>query len=160
MENDKTKVLENFAQELKLGNVYYKRPALEKLQITNQNLPVDFVSSKGTFKFFPYNSETIRDYGWGCAWRAIQSVVNTQFALENLNYTLNFEDLFNFFGQKGNLLAIYCQAFPQEIGSNKYKALLGTNFAPHDLSSGWAEPFIGQLCLIYFKMPCNRVALL
>ena len=155
MESSKAKIIESLVRSLQGKPAFYKRPILEKIQPEKLNFPVDFTSSKGSFKFFPYNSETIRDYGWGCAWRAIQSIINTQFSLENLDITLNFEDLFNYFGQKETLLALFQSAFPNDVGSIKWEALLKTDFAPHDLESGWAEPFIGQLCLNYFKIPCE-----
>jgi len=152
MEKEREKKIEKLLADLRNLDVFYKRPLLEKLQPQYQNFILEVSTTKGSFIFFPYNSDTIRDYGWGCAWRCIQSIINSYFSLKSLDLSINFEDLFNFFGRKETLLALYIEAFPNEEQGLKHKALMETNFAPHDLSSGWAEPFIGYLCLCYFKM--------
>lgn len=103
------------------------------------------------FTFFPYNSEGVRDYTWGCAWRCIQSILYnlaSNLEIAPLN-TFTFKKMYNFFGRKEILIELYISSnFNKKTDFSK--TLENSNFAPFDLSSGWAEPFIGQLCLSYF----------
>ena len=147
---------ENLLKNLTLVKPTYKRKLLEKIIEEKQNYVDYFQSNHGNFIFYPYNSESIRDFGWGCAWRAIQSIVNNFFRINlKCELMISFEDLFNYFGNKATLLDLYCKLYSQEIDSLKHKALIEAKFAPHDNESGWAEPFIGHLCLYYFNVPSD-----
>jgi hypothetical protein len=80
------------------------------------------------------NRSHINDYGWGCAWRAIQTCLSPLVGRD-------FEKLYYFFGQAAKL---------EELYKDKHKKNLefsATKHAPHDISSGWAEPFIGEMVL-------------
>lgn len=96
--------------------------------------------SKGAI-FYGYNAESVRDYNWGCAWRAIQT------SLSGCGLNPSFLDLFHLFGPIHNLEKIYQDKYPHE------KLPLTHPFAPYDLSSGWAEPFIGHMVMHFYGMP-------
>lgn len=121
---------------------------LNVLDEKNLNLPIPFNSIPNKVKyysenaiFYGYNAEGIRDYGWGCAWRAIQTCLSP--------YKINpsFEDIFHLFGPLENLKNIYEDKYPTEELPNTKP------FAPHDLTSGWAEPFIGHMVMHYYNIP-------
>jgi hypothetical protein len=126
----------------------YKRDKLAPLQEQNRNLPIPLSSAPKPVKsfsksaiFYSYNAESIQDYGWGCAWRAIQTCLSA--------YKINpsFEELFHLFGPFENLKHIYEDKYPTEKLSNS------KSFAPYDLSSGWAEPFIGHMVMYFYDIP-------
>lgn len=97
---------------------------------------IDYASSK--VKFFPFNAEGVADFGWGCAWRSIQTCLATG----NIDITL--EELFHLFGKDEVLKFLYRDR-------NKGWELFNDQpFAPYDLLKGWAEPFIGQMALHFF----------
>lgn len=126
----------------------YKRTKLASLQEQHRNLPVRLSSAPKKVKYFSknaifygYNAEGIQDYGWGCAWRAIQTCLSA--------YKINpsFEELFHLFGPFENLKHIYGDKYPtKELFNSKL-------FAPYDLSSGWAEPFIGHMVMHFYDIP-------
>lgn len=126
----------------------YKRTKLTSLKKQDHNLPIPLSSAPKKVKYFSegatfygYNAEGIRDYGWGCAWRAIQTCLSA--------YKINpsFEELFHLFGPFENLKDIYGDKYPtQELSNSKL-------FAPYDLSSGWAEPFIGHMVMHFYDIP-------
>ena len=151
MENKNTSSFESLLFFVKTNSK--KQLILQALLPEQQNSIETFKSQNGTFIFYPYNSESIRDYGWGCAWRCIQSIINTHL-MNNSSpiLSITFEDLFNYFGQKEILLILYCKLHSKEFDKKKYESLVEAKFAPHELESGWAEPFIGYLCLDYFNM--------
>jgi hypothetical protein len=95
--------------------------------------------SKGA-TFYGYNAEGIRDYEWGCAWRAIQT------CLSAYNIYVPFENLFHLFGPANHLKFLYENKFPDE----ELKSL--KSFAPYDLRSGWAEPFVGDMVHFYYQV--------
>lgn len=126
----------------------YKRATLASLQEQEHNLPVPLASVAKKVKYFSenatfysYNAEGIRDYGWGCAWRAIQTCLSTY------KINISFEELFHLFGPFENLKKIYRNKYPtEEISNSKL-------FAPYDLSSGWADPFIGHMVMHFYDIP-------
>ncbi len=106
--------------------------------------------------YYGYNSESVMDFGWGCAWRCIQMLLRCELcntAQESL--MPSFENLFLNFGSKSVLVALY-----QKLHSLPAPpaCLQERKFAPHDLTSGWAEPFIGQLVLSHFGFPHSLIA--
>jgi len=126
----------------------YKRTKLASLKEQDHNLPIPLSSAPKKVKYFSkaatfygYNAEGIQDYGWGCAWRAIQTCLSA--------YETNpsFEGLFHLFGPFGNLQLIYEDKYPTEKLSDSKL------FAPYDLSSGWAEPFIGHMVMHFYGIP-------
>ncbi len=126
----------------------YTRPKLASLKKQDRNLPISLSSvpkrvtyfSEGA-TFYGYNAEGIRDHGWGCAWRAIQT------CLSAYNIKPSFEELFHLFGRLENLKEIYRDKYPEKELSNSKL------FAPYDLSSGWAEPFIGHMVMQFYDIP-------
>ena len=88
--------------------------------------------------FYGYNAEGVRDDGWGCAWRAMQT------CLSHYGIETPFAQLFHLFGPLKNLQRIYQDKYPKEILTSE-KA-----FAPYDLESGWGEPFIGEMMLHFY----------
>lgn len=120
---------------------------LEPLQESQRNIPIGIASvTKRTKAYsrnailYNYNSEGIRDYGWGCAWRAIQT------CLSSYKITFPFEELFHAYGSREKLEEIYQSKYPGEtFPTSKI-------FAPYELSNGWAEPFIGHLVLHHLNI--------
>jgi hypothetical protein len=55
------------------------------------------MNNKGIY--YPYNHEHL-DVGWGCAWRAIQTLLSTQ------QINCNFATLYSSFSEKNTLLSI------------------------------------------------------
>lgn len=126
----------------------YKREKLTPLNEEHRNLPIAIASIPKKVKYFAenttfygYNAEGVRDYGWGCAWRAIQT------CLSAYKIEVSFEDLFHLFGPLKTLKLIYQDKYPaEELSTSKL-------FAPYDLPSGWAEPFIGQMVMHFYNIP-------
>lgn len=152
MENEKAFVLQNLLNSLKISPPKYKRPTIEKLLPEQENSIETFISSKGEFLFYPYNSESIRDIGWGCAWRCIQSIINTNLMNYSPNLVLTFDNLYNYFGRKETFLNLYRELNSIDINDKRYKILLNNECSPHELESGWTEPLGGSFCLFYFKI--------
>ena len=125
----------------------YRRDAFEEIIPVDSN-PIKMVNNPPSnihhycakTIFYPFNAEGVRDHGWGCAWRAIQT------CLASSGISCSFEQLFHLFGKEDVLKFLY---------SNKYDGQILVNdkpFAPYDLLSGWAEPFIGQMAFHFFGM--------
>lgn len=102
------------------------------------NFPDGNVFYSRNVVFYGYNAEGIRDYKWGCAWRAIQT------SLSSYDLPIPFENLFHLFGPLRNLQRIYKDKYPRENLPSHLP------FAPYDTSSGWAEPFIGEMVMHFF----------
>lgn len=136
---------------------------MKKIEFLNKeykNEPEVYTTSKSIeVHFYPYNAESIRDWGWGCAWRCIQSLINTQFTFFKTDLFLSFEDMFYYFGDKDRLLSLFCELYSINSDDEKYKILMKNEFAPHETESGWAEPWIGHLCLHYFGMQSEIILL-
>ncbi|MBS0621814.1 MAG: hypothetical protein JSR80_02505 [Verrucomicrobia bacterium] len=90
--------------------------------------------------FYAYNSEGIRDYGWGCAWRSIQTCLSAYQKNED-RIKIEFESLFHLFGAHNHLLSIYKDKYSDKDPSGLC--------APYSLSSGWAEPLIGEMAMYF-----------
>ena len=122
----------------------YKSSKLLPLESAQKNMPIP-LPSKATF--YGYNAEGVHDVGWGCAWRAIQTCLSTY------QTPPSFEELFHLFGPRENLKQIYENKFPQKtLPDDKI-------FAPYDLSSGWAEPFIAQMVMHFYDIPSALVTI-
>ena len=103
--------------------------------------------------YYGYNTESVLDYGWGCAWRCIQMVLHTHLSILSSTASMpTFAQLFEEFGAKEKLMTLYKSLKPSEKDS---KYLEEKKFAPHDLELGWAEPFIGQLVLFRYGRCCE-----
>jgi len=166
----------------------YKRPQLKYLNekdicekgtisikniINENNLLNEFNSINKNFQnflenleIFFYNSESIEDYGWGCAWRCIQTLLKTLINYLNsnllfeykfnklLNTNINFDHLFLNYGERKGLETIFLNKNKiintnSKTNDNKdfelLKILKDKEFAPFDNTNGWAEPFILDL---------------
>ena len=97
--------------------------------------------------FYYYNSESVLDCGWGCAWRSMQTLLKFQQSIsgQNKDKEITFYNLFTNFGSKNFLLDTY-----KKMKNKNIEILQKTNFAPHENDSGWAEPFISQLISYHF----------
>ncbi len=108
--------------------------------------------------YYGYNSESTNDFGWGCAWRCIQMILCCELQRRHEESRMpTFEQLFLTCGSKTTLLSLYAALHnlsPAEIPASIQTA----TFAPHDLESGWAEPFIGQLALFHFGLKHQLLA--
>lgn len=102
------------------------------------HIPAGIDHHSSNVKFFPFNAEGIRDYGWGCAWRSIQT------CLAAAGVDLPLESLFHLFGKESHLKFLYSDKYSEgPLHHDK-------PFAPYELSSGWAEPFIGEMAFHFF----------
>lgn len=147
--NFKKKVISALPEHIKNQEEHpsYKRPKLIPLDDEKLNTPIvltvapegiEHFASKSTF--YGYNSEGIRDYRWGCAWRSIQT------CLSAYDVKVSFEEMFHLFGNTKNMDFLF---------SNKYsgeKLNSAAPYAPYDLKSGWAEPFIGQMAMHFYGL--------
>lgn len=128
--------------ELQESKSSYLCEKLECVTGDKLNLPVRLDKSpkgiglyaKGS-TFYAYNGEGVRDYGWGCSWRTLQT------SLSVLVEDLSFAQLFHTFGLRENLEKIYRNKYPNEFLTSSKP------FAPYELASGWAEPFIGEMVM-------------
>lgn len=134
----------------KIAKKQYQRSALVNLSAEQvnqlyrlENPPTGISNWTKNCTCYAYNSEGIRDYGWGCAWRTIQT------CLSSLNLEVPpFADLFHFFGRRENLMQLYMDSYGIDDLSREWT---DRPFAPYDLSNGWAEPFIGQMVLHHYQ---------
>uniref|UniRef100_A0A6C0K5X3 RING-type domain-containing protein n=1 Tax=viral metagenome TaxID=1070528 RepID=A0A6C0K5X3_9ZZZZ len=81
---------------------------------------------------YRYHSEGTDDFGWGCAWRSIQT------CLSHYGITITMADLYHRFGREESLIPLYRQIYPNHPWT------LGSSYAD---PRGWADPIIGQLIL-------------
>ena len=88
----------------------------------------------------------------GCAWRSMQSVLKYQLSLSNQNKDkeISFYNLFMKYGDKNTLVDIFTKMKENKNHTNELNILKNKEFAPHESSNGWAEPFISQLVLYDF----------
>jgi hypothetical protein len=123
----------------------YVRPKLVSLNPKDVNrilslpsTPEGIARSVKEMRFYAWNAEGVEDYGWGCAYRAIQTSLSA--------YKVNtaIEELFHLFGTKKALTEIYSHKYP-------HMALEASKpFAPYELKEGWAEPFIGEMAMHFY----------
>lgn len=151
----KYKMLSELQEHIKLQDQHptYQREKLSLVtdEISNRPIGLDgidkppkgieFYSKSATF--YAYNAEGIRDYGWGCAWRAIQT------SLSSYGIKTSFANLFHLFGPLQNLQRIYKDKYP---GDNLHSS---EKFSPYEISSGWAEPFIGEMVMHFYGISSN-----
>lgn len=127
-----------------MGNERIQRTHLRVLQsIAKPNPIVRLREQEGFAKqatIYRYNAYSIRDYGWGCAWRAIQTCMSTFGVHEG------FDTLFHLFGRYEILREIYRDKYPGEDLANP----VGHRFAPYETPNAWAEPFIGEMALRFY----------
>ncbi|CAK83018.1 unnamed protein product (macronuclear) [Paramecium tetraurelia] len=119
----------------------YGQTQLHPRIISHPNENINQILPTINMRYTPYFSDQINDAGWGCAWRSIQMMLSSQY-----NITPEFRWLFSFFGSKAILEKIYMHMnqvdqIPQYLSNSQY--------SPHDLDNGWAEPYIGHLILYY-----------
>lgn len=108
------------------------------MHIASSLYPSGHCSLGKELRFHAWNAEGIEDYGWGCAYRAIQNSLSA--------YKVNtaIEELFHLFGRQQILQEIYSSKYPEKtLETSK-------SFAPYDLKEGWAEPFIGEMALHFY----------
>ena len=94
--------------------------------------------------YFPYNCD-INDKGWGCAWRAIQTLLSTT------DTQIGFAELFTVFCRKEQLMKTLQEH--RNVGEEVAKTLMEKKWAPEELANNWAEPFIGSLVSWHHKLP-------
>jgi hypothetical protein len=169
--------------EINTSDKPYKRPDIiplakyeEKGIISNYSFPnqSEYLMSK-YIDFYYYNCETIKDYGWGCAWRTTQTALKTYLnqltiflasnedklningtLLQNLNeFKYSFDKLFFKYGSRKKLDEIYLQ---KNSLSTIPEYLEKTMYAPFESENGWGEPFISQL--IFYDQGINGRLLL
>lgn len=109
------------------------------IPLTKPPVGIDYFSSMSTF--YSYNAESVDDYGWGCAWRAIQT------CLSAYDKHVSFARLFHLLGPKQHLVDLFSDKHPSDKISPQ------GIIAPYSLVSGWAEPFIGEMALHLYNIP-------
>ena len=102
--------------------------------------------------FFYYDCESIHDYGWGCAWRALQTTLRFLLAQSN-KYTnstdMTYKTLFMKYGERQMLEELYIKEYqPGNTVLPDY--IVNTKFCPFESMKGWAEPFIAKLVISDF----------
>jgi hypothetical protein len=101
---------------------------------------IDHIAS-GTV-FFSYGAEGIDDFGWGCAWRVIQTCISRiQKPSEPM---ISLLELYDRYGEESVLVDIYSRFHSHK---KELSRVDGHPFAPKDVSDGYAEPFIAQMVL-------------
>lgn len=117
----------------------YKDAIMEK--INNETIGLTkHIAEK--FVFIPRGSGEVEDKGWGCAWRAIQTQLGNYFKTPP-----SMGKLFYYFGNQSIINELYTKAYnlPCEIKS------------PHIKGTGWADPYIGYLIMLYFNLPTTFI---
>ncbi|MFI5344128.1 MAG: hypothetical protein ACHQUC_07905 [Chlamydiales bacterium] len=151
-EDFREKVLSELPEYIKSQQEHpsYKRARLVPLDEDKLNKPIalrtapegiEYFANRATF--YGYNAEGIADYQWGCAWRTIQT------CLSAYDIEISFEEMFHLFGQSKHLEFLYSNKYPDEVLRTE------TKFAPHDLETGWAEPFIGEMAMHFYHLSSN-----
>lgn len=145
-----------------IENIYNK--------ISDKSLIENSVASN-KLEYYFYNCETTRDYGWGCSWRCIQSILGTirnilldEEKFENIlsnfsnliNFDNRFDSLFYTYGNKNLLLKLFLANYKMNTVP---EYLANKEFAPHETEFGWAEPFIGRLILQDFGIESDLLLL-
>jgi hypothetical protein len=110
-------------------------------------------------EFYYYNCESTRDFGWGCAWRCVQTILGTlrniiltdekfDNILHNfhnlINFDNRFETLFHSYGDKELLLNLFQNSYKLETLPDY---IFSKEFAPFETEHGWGEPFLTKLIL-------------
>ena len=158
----------NKSDEINNGNKLYKRDELIKLP-ESENKVLNIEQSKllenkfgidkikGFLKvnlsylyFYHYNCESVIDQNWGCAWRSMQTTLKYQLSLSNQNKDISFYELFMKYGEKNTLIDIFKKMKKDQDISEIINKLKNKIFAPYEINSGCAEPFISQLVLYDF----------
>ncbi len=93
----------------------------------------------------------MKDSGWGCAWRAIQTLLSSQ------DIIVSFEKLYEQFSRKDILLEILKNSERYDLKS--IKKLAETVWAPAEISCHWAEPFIASITCHYYNLPHHLLLL-
>lgn len=149
----KKKLLSELPETIERQQIHktYNRNKLIPLDEQSLNVPILLSSSPKKTQYFSrnatfysYNAENIRDHGWGCAWRAIQTCLSAYERPSKRFFT--FQELFHLFGTFENLKMIYENKYPAKELSN------ANLFAPYDLPSGWAEPFVAHMVMHFFNI--------
>lgn len=150
----KARVLAGLPEYTNSQERYYRRQKLMSVSEESKNPPIGLDKPPQGIErfaagavFYPFNAESVRDHGWGCAWRAIQT------SLSSYGIKTSFSDLFILFGSKQNLQTIYHDKYPfEQVNSSK-------PFAPFELEEGWAEPFIGEMVMHFYGIPASLESL-
>ena len=100
--------------------------------------------------YYYYNSESINDYNWGCAWRSTQTVLSYLLSIkgELSKKDISFKSLFMNYGSQSTLINIFKKDY--NINSEKIPDYIDIPFSPFETDKGWAEPFISKLILFDF----------
>lgn len=147
--------LTNNLKELDIDKPTYKRQkltilenAIGKCDKLNE-LIANLIDDKSSILFkvnkmdiYHYNCESVEDFGWGCAWRCIQSYLSTLDNSKVKDLDLSFNNLFMKYGNRELLDNIYLRANDMTELPNY---LIDKQYAPHETEYGWAEPFIAYL---------------
>ncbi len=123
---------------LQVAQVYPSDPGKEIFMATNVT-------------FYPFNSEGVKDEGWGCAWRGIQTILSS-YGIES-----GFKEIFSIGGPLKNLRYLYGEKYPEKDLPLVNER--GFSFSPYETDTSWAEPFIGEMVLEAYKIDSELLSL-
>lgn len=99
--------------------------------------------------FYYYDCESVHDFGWGCAWRVIQTCLSYLLSCSsqlNSSIGVSLKNLFMTYGARSKLESLYIKTYQPE-NPNLPDYISNRNFCPFESMDGWAEPFIGKLIM-------------
>lgn len=91
-----------------------------------------------------YNCESVQDFGWGCAYRSLQTLLSYKLSLEN-KYNpedITFDKIFKTYGKRECLIE---KIKKLKNLTEEPECLKNRLFAPFETDNGWIEPFISQI---------------
>lgn len=149
-------VYEKIFKKVKNENLLMEELFINDEKISNflvdYKLEYDICISNNFYYYF-YSCESIDDTNWGCAWRAIQTLLSSYLIFKN-EFSLDkisFLKLFSTYFGKSSLLKIYGNILNDNKSSDKsnvdisLEKLKMSKFSPEESNSYWAEPFISYL---------------
>jgi len=100
--------------------------------VVKEPAPAAIINYATNTTLYRYNAEGIDDFGWGCAWRSIQT------CLSHYGITISIADLYHRFGREESMVLLHRQLYPNQPWT------MSSSYADQ---RGWANPIIGQLIL-------------
>lgn len=143
-------------KEEKTKGVFQSKQCKEVIENRIKNIPFN-ISNIEYLSYYYYNCESIEDYGWGCAWRAIQTSLSffknylKEKNKELNDFDLSFPNLFMSFGHRNTLEKLFMKEYDITDGTIP-EYLINKKFAPFETNNGWAEPFIAKLIFSHFNL--------
>ena len=124
----------------------------EKFSFTNFK-----ISNLKYLTYYYYNSESIKDNQWGCAWRSLQTVLSYFLSIKGEldKKDISFKNLFLNYGSRSTLIDLFKKDY--NITDDKIPDYMNVPFSPFEDKNGWAEPFISKLVLFDFGLKSQLI---